>query len=99
MPQTPFHLYRTTDPNGNSFEAENLQEVKDWRDANAPGELIYDITIATHVYFDVTVGNTTTSFPDDINAAIAFRDANAPGQTITTRLEDYEVEPYATVQE
>ncbi len=34
-----------------------------------------------------------------INAAIAFRDANAPGTTIETSLEDYEVEPANTVQE
>jgi hypothetical protein len=99
MPQTPFHLYRTTDASGNSFESEVLQDVKDWRDANAPGEVIYDITIATRVYFNVTVGGQVHSFPDDINAAIAFRDEHAPGTDITTHLEDYEVEPYAIVQE
>ena len=99
MPQTPYHLYRATDANNYSEEGEDLQPVKDWRDINAPGTPILDITIKTRTYYNVKVGNQTHGFPDDEQAAITFRDQHAPGTTITTSQEDYESEPFATVEE
>lgn len=99
MTATPYHLYRATDANQNSQESEDLQEIKDWRDINAPGTPIYDITIRTHTYYDVLVNGSGQRFPDDEAAAIAFRDAHMPGVPITLSYEDYEVEPFDIVQE
>jgi len=98
MPQTPYHLYRTTNDNGESFESEVLQDVVDWRNANAEGKPIWDITIQTNTYHDVAYGNETHSFLY-LPAAEAHRDRHAPGSIIGTHTEDYEVEPFALVEE
>jgi len=99
MTATPYHLYRATDANNCSEEGEDLQPIKDWRDLNAPGTPILDITIKTRTYYNVQMGNSTRGFPDDEPAAIAFRDQHAPGAPITTSTEDYEFEPFDVVPE
>jgi hypothetical protein len=99
MPQTPYHLYRVTDSNGATEESTDFLSVKTWRDTNAPGTPIFDITIASRTIYAVTVGNTTQSWPDDLPAAEAWRDANAPGAQIGASTEEYEVEPYDIVPE
>ena len=93
----PYHLYRCTDDNNNGNEDIDLQVIKDWRDINAPGKPIQDVTIAYRQMYDVKLGNVTNSFIDE---AAADADVIArPGAVKTTREEEYEVEPSEVVPE
>jgi hypothetical protein len=99
MPQLLYHLFRTSDQSGNGFDNEDLQATKSWRDENAIGEPIYDVSVYSRVHYDVLVNGSGSSFPEDEPAAIAWRNAHMPGVPITTHVENFEEEPYVLVQE
>lgn len=93
----PKHIYRTTNPEGETFENEDLATVQAWRDANAPGAPILDYEITLKQSWRVAIPGGARTFNVQ-EEAIAFRDAEYPGTPITPLEEEVESDP-VTVNE